>query len=208
MLSTETVMKKCPVIPVVTLDDPAQAVPLANALSAGGLSVIEVTLRTDAGLPGIAEIAKSLPDIVVGAGTVLTPDQGDAAIAAGSKFLVSPGTTDALITYFKTCDAAVLPGAATSSEVMRLMEAGFHHLKFFPAEAAGGVSMLKSWSAPLADAAFCPTGGVNPANAKSYLSLKNVLCVGGSWMVPADLMASNDWAAIERLAGEATAALG
>ena len=206
-MTTHEVMTTAPVIPVVTLNSVEEAVPLARALALGGLSVIEVTLRTEAGLPGIAAIARDLPDVIVGAGTVLTPEQANECRDAGSQFLVSPGTTETLMAHFMTMDIGILPGAATSSEVMRLRECGFYRQKFFPAGAAGGASMLKSWSAPIADVAFCPTGGISLDNAKTYLDLPNVLCVGGSWVTPSDAVKEGDWVQIERLARDAREAL-
>lgn len=203
MVSTEEIMRMAPVIPVVTIEREEDAVPLARALGAGGLRVVEVTLRTPAGLAAIRAIAAELPDIVVGAGTVMTPADADAARDAGSRFLVSPGVTDALLQHFRTMDIAILPGAATTSEVMRLREAGFLRQKFFPAGAAGGPAMLKSWSAPIPDVAFCPTGGVSLDNARSYLDLPNVYCVGGSWVVPEKAIAAGDWDRITQLAKEA-----
>jgi 2-dehydro-3-deoxyphosphogluconate aldolase/(4S)-4-hydroxy-2-oxoglutarate aldolase len=191
------------VIPVVTLDRVSDAVPLARALEAGGLNVIEVTLRTEAALKGCEAIARDCPDLVLGIGTVLTPSQIGEARDAGAKFLVTPGTSAKLGRAVAESGIPCLPGAATVSEMVSLMEFGFHELKFFPAEAAGGVDYLKSVSGPLADLRFCPTGGVSPANAATYLALGNVLCVGGSWMVPKAKVQAGDWAGITALAREA-----
>jgi 2-dehydro-3-deoxyphosphogluconate aldolase / (4S)-4-hydroxy-2-oxoglutarate aldolase len=191
------------VIPVLTIEDAAEAVPLARALAAGGISVIEVTLRTKAALKACEAIAHHCPDVVLGIGTVLAPSQIAEARDAGAKFLVTPGTSATLARAVAESGIAALPGAATVSEMLALMEMGFHELKFFPAEAAGGVDYLKSVAGPLADLRFCPTGGIGPANAGTYLGLGNVLCVGGSWITPKAAMASGNWSEITRLATEA-----
>ncbi len=208
MQTVEEVMTKAPVIPVVTVQGADDAVPLARALVAGGLPAIEVTLRTPGALAAIEAIARDVPDAIVGAGTVLNGAQLSDAVGAGASFIVSPGVTDALIRAFSDAPVPVLPGAATASEVMRLLEAGFTHQKFFPAEQAGGVAMLKAWSAPLAGVRFCPTGGVSPGNAPDYLALPNVLCVGGSWIAPGADVARGDWAVIEGNARAAAALAG
>ncbi|NRQ39557.1 bifunctional 4-hydroxy-2-oxoglutarate aldolase/2-dehydro-3-deoxy-phosphogluconate aldolase [Nonomuraea sp. NN258] len=194
-----------PVIPVVVIKDVETAVPLARALVAGGLPVIEVTLRTPAALESIARIAAEVPGARIGAGTIRTGADVAAAVAAGSKFLVSPGTTPALAEALESSGVPYLPGAATASEVMALAERGLRELKFFPAEAAGGVPYLKSLAGPLPDVRFCPTGGINPETAGDYLALPNVGCVGGSWLTPADALATGDWARVEKLAAEAAA---
>ncbi len=191
-----------PVIPVLVVHDAAQARPLAQALVAGGLPVLEVTLRTPAALDAIAQMA-GVPGCVVGAGTVLGPTDVKAALAAGAQFAVSPGATDALLAACETNDLPVLPGAATASETMSLLERGYSAQKFFPAEVAGGVRALKAIGAPIPQVSFCPTGGVSPDNAADYLALDNCLCVGGSWVAPANLVASGDWEAIETLARNA-----
>jgi 2-dehydro-3-deoxyphosphogluconate aldolase/(4S)-4-hydroxy-2-oxoglutarate aldolase len=194
-----------PVIPVVVVDDVADAAPLAEALLAGGIKVIELTLRTPAALDAIASVHKSVPDIVLGAGTITTPAQAAQAADAGASFLVTPGTTDAVL---DACDATglpFLPGASTVSEMMRLAERGLSALKFFPAEAAGGADFLKSVSGPLPQLRFCPTGGISLANARRYLALPNVGCVGGSWLTPKDALAAKDFGQIEALAKEAAA---
>ena len=201
--TVDEVMTLAPVIPVVTVQGADDGVPLARALVAGGLPAVEVTLRTPGALSAIEAIARDVPDAVVGAGTVLNAGQLQAAVAAGARFIVSPGVTDSLILAFQTARVPILPGAATASDVMRLLEAGFVRQKFFPAGPAGGVSMLKAWSAPLADVRFCPTGGVTLENADDYLALSNVLCVGGSWIAPADLVAAGDWSAIQDRAANA-----
>ncbi|MBM7772306.1 2-dehydro-3-deoxyphosphogluconate aldolase/(4S)-4-hydroxy-2-oxoglutarate aldolase [Actinokineospora baliensis] len=185
-----------PVVPVVVLDDAADAVPLALALVRGGVRIIEVTLRTPAALESIKRIAAEVPDAVVGAGTVTAPEHAVAAQAAGAQFLVTPGTTDRVLSAAADTGLPVLPGAATVSEAMRLAEAGYTELKFFPAEASGGIGFLKSIAGPLPGLRFCPTGGISAATAPGYLALPNVGCVGGSWLTadPTDL------AGVERLA--------
>ncbi|MET9516527.1 bifunctional 4-hydroxy-2-oxoglutarate aldolase/2-dehydro-3-deoxy-phosphogluconate aldolase [Streptomyces sp. NPDC002994] len=192
-----------PVVPVVVLKDAADAVPLARALVAGGLPAIEVTLRTPAALDSIRAIAAEVPDAVVGAGTVISPAGVDDAVAAGARFLVSPGWTDALLGAMKASGVPFLPGVSTASEVVALLERGVTEMKFFPAEAAGGTPYLKSLGAPLPQARFCPTGGITLASARSYLALGNVGCVGGTWMLPADALAAKDWGRVEALAREA-----
>ncbi|MFJ2702844.1 bifunctional 4-hydroxy-2-oxoglutarate aldolase/2-dehydro-3-deoxy-phosphogluconate aldolase [Streptomyces sp. NPDC087428] len=205
---TSSVLDLAPVVPVVVLEDAADAVPLARALVAGGLPAIEVTLRTAAALDTIKAIAAEVPDAVVGAGTVISPRNVSDTVAAGARFLVSPGWTDALLDAMKASGVPFLPGVSTTSEVVALLERGVTEMKFFPAEAAGGTAYLKALSAPLPQARFCPTGGISLASAPSYLALPNVGCVGGSWMVPADAVAAGDWARVERLAAEAAALRG
>ncbi|GAA0849728.1 bifunctional 4-hydroxy-2-oxoglutarate aldolase/2-dehydro-3-deoxy-phosphogluconate aldolase [Streptosporangium amethystogenes subsp. fukuiense] len=194
-----------PVIPVVVIDDPETAVPLARALVAGGLPAIEVTLRTAAALDAIARIAAEVPEAVVGAGTVRTPADVAASVAAGSAFLVSPGTTPGLLDALEAGGVPFLPGAATASEVMALAERGVTEMKFFPAEAAGGLPYLKALGGPLPRIRFCPTGGIRLATAPDYLALPNVGCVGGTWLTPADALATGDYPRIEKLATEAAA---
>lgn len=200
----EAICRLAPVIPVLVLNDIAAARPLAEALVAGGLPVLEVTLRTPVALDVISEMAK-VDGGVVGAGTLLSPQDVKNAIDAGATFGVSPGATDTLLSACEDADLPLLPGAATSSEVMRLLERGYHIQKFFPAEANGGAPALKAIGAPLPQVKFCPTGGVSPQNASTYLSLSNTLCVGGSWVAPQNLIAAKDWKAIEMLAAEAAA---
>ena len=195
-----SVLDLAPVVPVVVIEHAADAVPLARALVAGGLPAIEVTLRTPVALDAIRAIAGEVPDAVVGAGTVIAPEQVGACGAAGARFLVSPGWTDALLTAMRASGVPFLPGVSTTSEVVALLERGVREMKFFPAQAAGGTAYLKSLAGPLPQARFCPTGGIGPANAPAYLSLPNVGCVGGSWMAPADAVAAGDWARIEQLA--------
>ena len=193
-----------PIIPVLVVTDAAQARPLARALIAGGLPALEVTLRTPAALDVIREMAQ-LPGGVVGAGTLLTPDDVRAAKAAGARFGVSPGATDRLLQACEDADLPLLPGAATASEAMALLERGYSMLKFFPAEASGGAPALKAIGAPIPQIAFCPTGGVTPQNARDYLALPNVICAGGSWVAPNDAVEAGDWARIETLARAAAA---
>lgn len=192
------------VLPVVVLQDASDAVPLARALVAGGLPAIEVTLRTPVALDAIRAIAEEVPDAVVGAGTVITPGQVRDAVAAGACFLVSPGWTDVLLEAMRESGVPFLPGVSTASEVVALLERGVTEMKFFPAEAAGGTAYLASLAGPLPQARFCPTGGIGAADAPEYLSLPNVGCVGGTWMLPADALAARDWARVERLAREAS----
>jgi len=192
-----------PIVPVLVVKDVAHARPLAEALVAGGLPALEVTLRTPAALDVIAQMA-CVKGGVVGAGTLLTPDDVRAAKAAGAMFGVSPGATDALLEACEAEGLPLLPGAATATEAMRLLARGYDMLKFFPAGAAGGPEMLKSWASPLPQISFCPTGGVNLANASTYLSLPNVACAGGSWVAPSALIAQGCWDQIEALAHEAS----
>ncbi len=198
--SAPSVLDLAPVVPVVVIDELADAVPLAKALVAGGLPAIEVTLRTPAALDAIRAIAAEVPGAVVGAGTVISPANVRDAVDAGARFLVSPGWTDALLDAMKESGVPFLPGVSTTSEVVALIERGVREMKFFPAEAAGGTAYLKSLGGPLPQARFCPTGGIGPSSAPSYLALKNVGCVGGSWMLPADAVAAKDWARVEQLA--------
>lgn len=199
-----SILKLAPVVPVLVVEDAKTAVPLARALVAGGLKAIEITLRTPGALDAVKAVADEVEGAEVGAGTILTYAQWDAAVKAGAKFIVSPGTTQELLDAARGSEVAFLPGAATASEVMALREEGYQVLKFFPAEQAGGAAYLKSLSSPLAGTFFCPTGGISLTNAKDYLSLPNVVCVGGSWVAPKDLVASGNWDAITRLAHEAS----
>jgi 2-dehydro-3-deoxyphosphogluconate aldolase/(4S)-4-hydroxy-2-oxoglutarate aldolase len=203
-----SVLELSPVVPVVVVEDAADAVPLARALVAGGLPAIEVTLRTPGALAAIRAIADGVPGAVVGAGTVITPAQVAEAVDAGARFLVSPGWTDALLEAMRGSGVPFLPGVSTTSEVVALLERGVREMKFFPAQAAGGTAYLRSLAGPLPQARFCPTGGIGPALAPEYLALPNVGCVGGSWMLPADAVAARDWARIQRLAREAAGLLG
>ena len=197
------VMQDAPVIPVIVLHDVAHAVPMARALVAGGIRMLEVTLRTPQALACMEAIAKEVPEAVVGAGTVRSAADAKAAANAGAKFAVSPGYTLAVGQACRDHGLSLLPGVATGSEIMMAQEDGYTELKFFPAMQAGGPAMLKAWGGPFFDVRFCPTGGVTPQNANEFLSLSNVACVGGSWLVPADALAQGDWARVEQLAREA-----
>jgi 2-dehydro-3-deoxyphosphogluconate aldolase/(4S)-4-hydroxy-2-oxoglutarate aldolase len=198
-LTVEEVVGLAPVIPVVVIDDVADAVPVAEALVRGGLPAIEVTLRTGAALAAIERIAAEVEGAVVGAGTVTTNGQIADALAAGARFLVSPGATPALLDGLQAGGVPFLPGTATASDLVALVERGITHAKLFPAEVVGGVKALKAFAGPFPQLRFCPTGGVTPANAPDYLAQPNVVCVGGSWMV------SGDWEAVETLAAQAAA---
>ena len=199
------IMEAQPVIPVLKIERAADAIPLARALARGGLPAIEITLRTPAALEAIRLAASEVPEAIVGAGTILNPAQFEAAADAGSRFIVSPGCTASLIDAASDSPVPLLPGAITPSEIMAAYERGYSVLKFFPAEQAGGVSFLKSLSSPLADIRFCPTGGIGVGNATAYLSLPNVVCVGGSWIAPDELVAAGKWDEIEALARAAAA---
>ena len=193
-----------PVIPVIVIDRAEHALPMARALFDGGVRVLEVTLRTPAALAAIAAIARSIPDVIVGAGTVRSDADARAALAAGARFAVSPGFSPRVAAACRETGLALLPGVATASEVMLATDHGFRFLKFFPASAAGGTAMLKAWSSVFADVSFCPTGGITAASAPDYLALANVKVVGGSWLTPPDALAAADWARVERLARDAT----
>ena len=192
-----------PVIPVIVIQRVDDAVALARALVAGGIRVLEVTLRTPAAVGAIAAIASAVPEAIVGAGTVRSASDARAAHAAGARFAVSPGWSPRVAAACRSLGLALLPGAATASEVMEAADDGFRFLKFFPAAAAGGTAMLKAWAAPFADVVFCPTGGIDATTAPEYLALANVAVVGGSWLTPADAIAAGDWPRIERLARDA-----
>ncbi|TIT77815.1 MAG: 2-dehydro-3-deoxy-phosphogluconate aldolase [Mesorhizobium sp.] len=193
-----------PVIPVLKIANVTDAVPLARALSRGGLRAIEITLRTADALEAIRRVAAEVQDAVVGAGTILDAKQFDEAAAAGSKFIVSPGISSQLLDAAKDSPVPLLPGAITPGEIMAAREAGLRFLKFFPAEQSGGIASLKAFASPLADVKFCPTGGITAKNATDYLSLPNVICVGGSWVAPDDLIKAGKWDEIEALAREAS----
>ncbi len=198
-----SILQLQPVVPVLVVDRVATAIPLARALVEGGLRAIEITLRTDAALDAIKAVADEVDGAEVGAGTILNARQYEAAVKAGSRFIVSPGTTQELLDVAKRSDVPLLPGAATPSEVMALREEGYAVMKFFPAEQAGGAAYLKSLSSPLAGISFCPTGGITPKLALDYLALPNVVCVGGSWVAPKDLVAAGDWDGVRDLAKDA-----
>lgn len=198
------VARKAPVIPVLVVHDPARAADLARALVAGGLHALEITLRTPQALAAISAMAE-IPGAIVGAGTILGPEDARRAQDAGARFAVSPGSTEAMMETCEAISLPLLPGAATATEAMRLLDRGYSFQKFFPAEAAGGVAALKSLSGPLPQVTFCPTGGVSRANAQSYLGLPNTVCVGGSWIAPEAQVAAGAWEAITALAAEAAA---
>jgi len=203
VLTPRDVMRDAPVIPVIVLDDVTQAVPLARALVAGGIRMLEVTLRTPTALACIEAIAREVPEAVAGAGTVRTPAQARAAREAGAQFAVSPGFTVAVARACRDLGLPLLPGVATGSEIMQAQEEGCTELKFFPVMQAGGAPMLKAWSGPFAEVRFCPTGGITAATAPEFLALPNVACVGGSWLTPPAAVAAGQWDRITELAREA-----
>ncbi|MFR9729220.1 bifunctional 4-hydroxy-2-oxoglutarate aldolase/2-dehydro-3-deoxy-phosphogluconate aldolase [Saccharopolyspora sp. MS10] len=205
MKTASEVLDLSPVVPVVALDDAAHAVPLGQALLRGGIRTIEVTLRTSAGLPAIERLAAEVPEIVVGAGTITEVGQADKAREAGARYLVTPGSTDRLLDDVEASGLPCLAGISTASEAMRLAERGMTAMKFFPAEASGGVPYLKSLAGPLPQLRFCPTGGIGTDNAGRYLALPNVGCVGGSWLAPKQLLETGQWGQIEALARQAAA---
>jgi len=198
------ILQKTPVIPVVVIDRIEDAVPLATALVNGGLNVLEITLRTPVALKAITEMKQALPHSIIGSGTVIDVNTMQASLDAGVDFMVSPGTTPELLEAVGQNSAPLLPGAATPSEVMNLLSKGFDAMKFFPAVAAGGISMLKSIGGPLPQVTFCPTGGINLNNAQEFLALPNVACVGGTWMLDKKLIAEQNWSEITRLAKQAS----
>lgn len=202
-LTALQVMRDAPVIPVIVLHEVQHAVPMARALVAGGIRMLEVTLRTPQALACMEAIAREVPEAVVGAGTVRSSADAQAAANAGARFAVSPGYTSALGDACKALGLPLLPGVATGSEIMMAQADGLQALKFFPALQAGGLAMLKAWQGPFGDVQFCPTGGIQPGNAAGFLALDNVACVGGSWLVPADALAQGDWERITALAREA-----
>jgi 2-dehydro-3-deoxyphosphogluconate aldolase/(4S)-4-hydroxy-2-oxoglutarate aldolase len=197
-------MRRGPVIPVVVIDDAAHAVSLARALLAGGVDTMEITLRTPDALAAITAVAEDVPAMTVGAGTIIRPDQAERAVRAGACFLVSPGYSPRLLSAMLAMDVPILPGAATASEALTLLEQGIGEMKFFPAVAAGGVSALRALAGPLPDVTFCPTGGIDRSASAEFLALPNVACVGGSWLTPGDLVAVQNWDAIAGLAAEAS----
>ncbi|ADJ62618.1 bifunctional 4-hydroxy-2-oxoglutarate aldolase/2-dehydro-3-deoxy-phosphogluconate aldolase [Herbaspirillum seropedicae] len=205
MKTTLEIMRASPVIPVIAIDKFEHAVPLARALVAGGIRVLEITLRTEHGLPAIRAIAESVPDAIVGVGTLTSPEEFTASRDAGAVFGVSPGLTPALIEAAKRSGLPLLPGVMTPSEVMAAREAGFRQLKLFPAVPAGGVGMLNGIAGPLADVSFCPTGGITQETAPQFLACKNVVCVGGSWLTPKAAIEAGDWDKITEIAKAASA---
>ncbi|MFS1438595.1 keto-deoxy-phosphogluconate aldolase [Shewanella sp. 10N.286.52.C2] len=206
-LQPQDIFKRSPIVPVMVINKIEHAVPLAKALVAGGISVLEVTLRTECALEAIALIAKEVPDALVGAGTILNELQLQQAVDAGSQFIITPGATVDLLKAAKRGNVPLIPGVASISEVMAGMELGYTHFKFFPAEASGGVNALKAFSGPLANIRFCPTGGITPTSYKNYLALANVDCIGGSWIAPTDAMEQEDWGRITQLCKDAIGAL-
>lgn len=202
-LQPKDVLTACPVIPVMVIDDLENAVPLAQALVAGGIRVLEITLRTPVALDAIRAISQAVPDAIVGVGTVTTPEQLLAAEQAGAVFAISPGLTPTLLAAAVKGNIALIPGIATLSELMQGMEYGLDHFKFFPAEAAGGIPMLKAIAGPMPQITFCPTGGISPSNYHDYLQLSNVACVGGSWLAPADVVKAKNWTHVTELAKHA-----
>ena len=202
-MTARDVMQISPIVPVIALERTEDALPLAEALLEGGIAIMEITLRTDAGLASIETIAKTLPEMHVGAGTVVDAAGFQAAVDQGSQFVFSPGISDALMRSSHDLDTALIPGVATASEVMLAQNHGFTHCKLFPAVVAGGTAALKAFSGPFASMRFCPTGGVSLANMNDFLSLENVLCVGGSWIVPKDKIREGNYGEITRLCREA-----
>lgn len=202
-LTALDVMLDKPVIPVIVLNDVAHAVPMAKALVAGGIRMLEITLRTSVALDCMRAIANEVPEAVVGAGTIRTAADAKAALAAGARFGVSPGYTTTIGMTCQDIGLPLLPGVATGSEIMQAQEDGFTELKFFPAMQAGGPNLLKAWAGPFADIKFCPTGGVSLENAPTLLALPNVVVVGGSWLTPANVMARGEWSSITEMAAEA-----
>ena len=202
-IQPKDVLNAGPVMPVMVIQNLDDAVPLANALVAGGIKVLEITLRTPIALDAIRLISQEVKEAIVGAGTITTPEQLKAAEDAGAVFAISPGLTPSLLTAAKAGSIALLPGIASLSELMLGMEYGLDHFKFFPAEAAGGIPMLKSIAGPIPQVTFCPTGGISPENYNAYLKLSNVACVGGSWLVPADAVKSKNWSKVTELAKQA-----
>jgi len=203
VLTAADVVADAPVIPVIVVDDVRLAVPMAQALVAGGIRMLEITLRTPQALAAMEAIAKAVPEAVIGAGTARRPQDVHDAANAGARFVVSPGYTSAVGQACRDAGLALLPGVATGSEIMAAQADGWNVLKFFPATAAGGTPLLKAWQGPFYDVRFCPTGGINTGNAPEFLALPNVACVGGSWLTPAQAMAQEDWKTIEQLAAQA-----
>ena len=203
--SPEEIFAAGPVVPVLVINDVEKAVPLAKALMEGGIKVLEVTLRTPAAIDVIKRIAQEVPDSLIGAGTVTNAQQLKAVVEAGAKFAISPGMTADLLKAGMDSEIPLIPGISSTSDLMKGKDAGYTHMKFFPAEASGGVKAIKSISGPFPDVTFCPTGGIGPNNYNDYLALNNVKCVGGSWLAPDDAIESGDWARITQLAKEAVA---
>jgi 2-dehydro-3-deoxyphosphogluconate aldolase/(4S)-4-hydroxy-2-oxoglutarate aldolase len=203
MIKPEDIFATGPIVPVLVIDNVADAVPIAEALLAANVKVLEVTLRTESALDVISEIAKVLPEALIGSGTVTNRHQLQQSIDAGAKFAISPGMTKDLLQAGNESEIALIPGICSISELMDAADYGYDHLKFFPAEASGGVNAIKSIGGPFPDIKFCPTGGINMSNVRNYLALNNVACCGGSWLVPNDVVANKNWSEITRLANEA-----
>ncbi|MCG8905832.1 MULTISPECIES: bifunctional 4-hydroxy-2-oxoglutarate aldolase/2-dehydro-3-deoxy-phosphogluconate aldolase [Pseudomonas] len=203
----DALAQRARILPVITIDREADILPMADALAAGGISVLEVTLRTALGLTAIRQLSEQRPELIIGAGTVLDPQTFRQAEEAGAKFIVTPGCTDELLAYAVTRPVPLLPGVATASEIMAAYRHGLRRFKLFPAKVAGGVEALKAFGGPFPEVRFCPTGGVGPDNLNDYYRLANVMCVGGSWMLPKAAIDSGDWATVERLSREALALL-
>lgn len=204
-MTIRTLLQLSPVVPVIVLERVEDAVPLAHALLAGGIKTMEITLRSDAGLGAIRAVRDNVPEMTVGAGTVVTTDDYRQAVEAGSQFIVSPGFSESLAeTAREFPEVAFLPGVATASDILRARQAGLDTLKFFPAEANGGIPVLKALAGPYGDVKFCPTGGISPNNASDYLALSNILCVGGSWLTPKNLTKEQRWNDITELATAAS----
>lgn len=202
-LQPEKLFSSSLIVPVMVIDDVEQALPMANALSKGGINVFEITLRTPAALDAIRAIGEAFPDALVGAGTVLTPEQYEQALAAGARFIVSPGATQRLLEHGQQGAIPLIPGVCSASEIMQAMDAGYRYLKFFPAEASGGAKALKALSAPLPNVRFCPTGGIDAHNLAAYLALDCVVGVGGSWMLPHASITAGNWPEITELTRDA-----
>jgi 2-dehydro-3-deoxyphosphogluconate aldolase/(4S)-4-hydroxy-2-oxoglutarate aldolase len=205
MTPVEQVMRTSPVIPVLTVEDLAHAAPLAQALLAGGLKVLELTLRTPIALEAIKAMVEAAPDAIVGAGTVLNPDDLYRAVDAGAKFIVSPGLTEKLARAAEAAGVPLLAGIATAGDIMRGLDLGLNRFKFFPAETSGGAAAVAAFGGPFGEVRFCPTGGVTPQNAPNYLALKNILCVGGTWITPKAAVTAGEWDKITELARQAAA---
>ena len=204
-VQTHSFFARAPVVPVLVVDDAAHAVPLARTLVDNGLPLLEVTLRTPGALTAITAMRKAVPEAIIGAGSVLSSAHLESALGAGAQFIVTPGASPALLSALARAPVPCLPGIATASEAIAARDHGFRVVKFFPAEAMGGIKTLSAWQGPLGDISFCPTGGIDLSRASAYLALKNVLCVGGSWMVPAPALAAGDFARIGSLASDAAA---
>lgn len=204
----ESLCTRARILPVITIASAEHILPLADALAAGGLQTLEITLRSEHGLTAIRRLREERPALCIGAGTVLDPRMMDAVEAAGAQFIVSPGSTDELLAAGVNCSVPLLPGISNASDIMRGYALGYRRFKLFPAEICGGIAALKALGGPFPDVRFCPTGGVNAANAAQYLALANVMCVGGTWMIDSACLKSGDWARIQQSTAEALAALG